>query len=75
MKVDLAGLGEMDLGEIGAIIKSRRIEANISQADLAGLSGVSRATIVGLETGQIKEIGFRRLGRIIGALRNCAFHA
>lgn len=49
-------------------IKQFRIERNISQEELAALSGVSRATISGLESGAITTTTTSTLSRIAKAL-------
>ena len=49
---------------IALAIKKNRKRCGMTQADLAIASGVSRATIIGIEKGTIKEIGFFRLSKI-----------
>ena len=56
---------QLNLKTAGLQIKQSRLKAGISQAELASLSDVSRATINGLENGSINEIGVNRLNRII----------
>lgn len=55
----------LNLKTAGLQIKQSRLKAGISQAELASLADVSRATINGLENGSINEIGVNRLNRII----------
>ncbi len=57
----------IDLTSIGQQIRRSRLHTGLSQAELARLSDVSRATINGLENGTIKEIGVNRLNRIVKA--------
>lgn len=59
----------IDLKTAGQQIRHTRQQLGISQAELARLADVSRATIVGLENGSIKEIGVNRLNRIVAANR------
>jgi DNA-binding XRE family transcriptional regulator len=56
---------QLNLQTAGFQIKQSRLKAGISQAALASLADVSRATINGLENGSIKEIGVNRLNRIL----------
>ncbi|MBI5891401.1 MAG: helix-turn-helix transcriptional regulator [Nitrosomonadales bacterium] len=56
---------QLNLKTAGLQIKQSRLRAGISQAELASLAGVSRATINGLENGSINEIGVNRLNRIV----------
>ncbi len=55
----------LNLKTAGLQIKQSRLQAGISQAELASLTDVSRATINGLENGSINEIGVNRLNRIL----------
>lgn len=55
----------LNLKTAGLQIKQFRLKAGISQAELASLADVSRATINGLENGTINEIGVNRLNRIV----------
>jgi len=59
----------IDIQTAGHQIKQFRLQAGISQAELARLSDVSRATINGIENGTIKEIGVNRLNRVIEVCR------
>lgn len=56
---------QLNLKTAGLQIKQSRLRAGISQAELASLADVSRATINGLENGSINEIGVNRLNRIV----------
>lgn len=58
-------LMQLNLKTAGFQIRQSRLKAGISQAELASLADVSRATINGLENGSINEIGVNRLNRII----------
>ncbi len=59
----------LNLKNAGSQIKQARLKAGISQADLAHLAEVSRATINALENNTIKEIGVNRLNRIVSVSR------
>ncbi|TAJ82057.1 MAG: XRE family transcriptional regulator [Gallionellaceae bacterium] len=54
----------IDLKTAGQQIRQSRQQLGISQTELARLAEVSRATIIGIENGSIKEIGVNRLNRI-----------
>ncbi len=62
----------LNLKTAGLQIKQSRLRAGISQAELASLSDVSRATINGLENGSINEIGVNRLNRIVSVSQGLA---
>lgn len=51
----------MNLTDIGQLIQQRRQALGLSQARLAKLSGLSRATINQLETGTIVDLGAAKL--------------
>jgi len=55
----------LNLKTAGLQIKQSRLKAGVSQAELASLADVSRATINGLENGSVNEIGVNRLNRIL----------
>lgn len=56
------------LFELGEQIKRERKKRRLSQADLAQLLGMSRATISQIENGTVQEIGIRKLIRILDVL-------
>lgn len=58
----------MNMQEIGAALRAARKKRGLTQAQLANELGMSRATISGIETGQILEIGIRKVVRICGRL-------
>ena len=51
----------MNLADIGQLVQMRRTELGLSQARLAALSGLSRATINQLETGALVDLGVSKL--------------
>jgi transcriptional regulator with XRE-family HTH domain len=51
----------MNLTDIGQLVHTRRLELGLSQARLAMMSGLSRATINQLETGALVDLGAAKL--------------
>lgn len=51
----------MSINEIGTLIKKYRTASGLSQSELALLGCISRATLIALEKGQIKELGASKL--------------
>lgn len=58
----------MDMTEIGNAIKAARKRKKLSQEQLGDKLGMSRATISGIETGRIFEIGIRKVMAVCGSL-------
>jgi len=56
------------LDEIGLLVRQRREELGLSQARLARLAGLSRATINQLETGAIVDLGVSKLAQLLDLL-------
>jgi len=56
------------LFEIGQIIKMERRHRNITQEQLARDLRMSRATISQIESGTVKEVGVRKLVKILDYL-------
>lgn len=54
--------------ELGCAVRERRQDMGITQATLARLSGLSRATVNQLENATAKELGISRAQRVMGAL-------
>ena len=57
-----------DLTWIGATVSLRRTELGLSQAALAALAGLSRATVNALERGTMADLSVGRLGRLLQVL-------
>lgn len=58
----------MNLTDIGHLVQTRREALGLSQARLARLSGLSRATINQLENGSLVDLGASRLIRLLNLL-------
>lgn len=58
----------MQLVEIGSAARERREALGLSQAQLAKLAGLSRATINQLENGTLKDLGVAKLANLLGLL-------
>ena len=58
----------MDISEIGALIRQARKQKKLSQAQLGQTLGMSRATISGIETGKVVEVGFRKVMALCATL-------
>jgi len=50
--LELKPMGQTEISSLGKQIADRRKELNISQADLAEMSGVSLRTVNGIESGR-----------------------
>jgi HTH-type transcriptional regulator/antitoxin HipB len=58
----------MDMQEIGLIMREARKQMGLSQEQLGRLLGMSRATISGIETGKIAEVGIRKMMALCATL-------
>ncbi len=58
----------MDLSNLGAVIRERREALGLTQSRLAQLSGLSRQTLVGLESGALSDLGFNRVAQVLAVL-------
>lgn len=58
----------IDLVDLGESIKDTRTEMKMSRADLAKLSGVSRARLETLENGRAAEFGYTNIVKILHVL-------
>lgn len=58
----------MKLYEIGPKIKSLRKEKNMTQVQIAKISGISRVTLGKLERGEVNNVSIKTLDIILNAL-------
>ena len=58
----------MNMTEIGMAIRHARKDAKLTQQQLGELLGMSRATISGIETGRIAEVGIRKMAALCSVL-------
>jgi transcriptional regulator with XRE-family HTH domain len=58
----------MNMAEIGKVIRDARKARGLTQQQLGELLGMSRATISGVETGRIAEIGIRKVAALCSVL-------
>lgn len=59
----------LDFPKLGSEIAIRRRALELRQDELAALAGISRPTLSRLEAGAMHDLGFKKLMRILGALR------
>lgn len=58
----------MDMYEIGVAVRNARQLRKLSQERLGVLLGMSRATISGIETGKVTEVGIRKMMALCASL-------
>lgn len=58
----------MTLPEVGSILRTARKNRRLTQGQLAGSLGMSRATLSAIENGTVGEIGVRKLMALSTAL-------
>lgn len=58
----------MNMQEIGLVMREARKQMGLSQEQLGRLLGMSRATISGIETGKIAEVGIRKMMALCATL-------
>ena len=58
----------MDIQTIGRSVRIRRQAHGLTQAELAGTAGLSRATVNAIENGTVSDIGVRKLMGLLGVL-------
>lgn len=51
----------MNIAQLGAVIKQARSASGLSQAELARLASISRATLNALESGKLSELGISKI--------------
>jgi len=56
------------LGQLADLVRHRREHLGLTQARLAALAGLSRATINEIETGQIADLGIAKVMRLLALL-------
>lgn len=54
--------------EVSAVVRTRRADMGLTQAALARLCGLSRATINQVEAASIKDLSLTRVSRLLGVL-------
>lgn len=58
----------LDLISIGEQIAQRRKALSLTQTELSGRAGLSRATLDALENGRSGEVGFSKVTRLLNVL-------
>lgn len=58
----------MDIATLGKHVRERRETLGLTQVRLAKLASLSRQTVQNLEAGTLKDLGFERVGRLLGVL-------
>ena len=58
----------MSMIEIGLAVRDARKQRKLTQQQLGALLGMSRATISGIETGRIAEVGIRKVVALCAVL-------
>jgi HTH-type transcriptional regulator/antitoxin HipB len=58
----------MDLNEIGCLIRNQRLSKNLSQAAVSKVVRISRPKLSQLETGNLPEIGIRKVIEVLEQL-------
>lgn len=56
------------LNELSSVVKQRRTEMGLTQAALADLAGLSRATVNDLEQGKLENLGVTRAEQLLNVL-------
>lgn len=56
------------LHELGSALRTRRLEMQLTQKQLAALSGLSRRTITQIETGAAPDLGFNKAEKLASVL-------
>jgi DNA-binding XRE family transcriptional regulator len=58
----------VELSNLGTIIGERREALGLTQSGLAQLNGLSRQTLVGLESGALSDLGSNRMAQVLAVL-------
>lgn len=56
------------LAELSTVVRTRRADMGLTQAALARLSGLSRATVNQLEAASLQDLSLLRVSRLLGVL-------
>jgi len=56
------------LAELGIAVRTRRADMGLTQAALARLSGLSRATVNQMEAASLADLSLQRVSRLLGVL-------
>lgn len=56
------------LAELSTVVRTRRADMGLTQAALARLSGLSRATVNQLEAASLQDLSLQRVSRLLGVL-------
>jgi transcriptional regulator with XRE-family HTH domain len=56
------------LAELSSVVRTRRADMGLTQAALARLSGLSRATVNQLEAASLQDLSLVRVSRLLGVL-------
>lgn len=65
----------MILNEIGALIKKYRLASGLSQSELAAIASITRATLIALEKGQLKELDATKLSTLMDIFGRGLFYS
>ncbi|MEB4590834.1 helix-turn-helix transcriptional regulator [Candidatus Thiothrix sp. Deng01] len=58
----------MDMHSLGETLRNARKQLQLTQAELCRKTGISRATLSGIENGTVAEIGIRKIMALCSAL-------
>lgn len=66
---DAGARDPLDLQALGAAVREARRALGLTQAELAARAGMSRLRVSQIETGRVREVGYRALVRLLRAVR------
>lgn len=58
----------MDMQKLGFHLREARKQRHLTQIELADMTGMSRATLSGIENGTVSEIGIRKIMALCSVL-------
>lgn len=61
-------MSHADLADLGPLVKEARRQQRLTQAELAGMVGLARQTVVAFEAGCTPEISFSSVARLMNAV-------